>query len=534
MAERASIYAIPHKDGTLTLLGGQGRIKDMFKKNSTVEEEDIKGKLADSPLPLTSEERTIVGWGGSSVVFRVPSKSNSSVAVLRSEEIDLGNLKPAFTNLASERQTNAALAPFTIPQSFVLTEGLDHGPAILKVSPEVRGATFKELSPLFIVRNKAVLQQYIDLNSKALAYFLNTGRLIDTVGHFRSRLPFIWDFFGLSPFSTSNLMVNFETNKLVLVDSEPSKLMKSQLKFRPQLIVRAASLAASIGIAQGLIAINDLRDRLFTQTAANDRKKASPEDEIFLEGIKDVIKTLDGSGIDYRVLGSLAIAASIQTHGGNYYLTPKRTNGVVRDIDVLILNSAYQGMDRLNRYFIEKRDKDKFYPEVYLSSPLNLENPDPRDFQTGSVNIILSRSALDQKGNFYAIYRNTQREIPNPQLKSVFVEYEGIRFPTVDSGTLAGFALARYGAIRAKDIEKITKLLSTSGKHIPPEFLDYAREVRTNYSVEFRNFLTRDLIAHFSGERLGTGQLSHLRNLIRSLFRPKHGKKMVTEILTKV
>lgn len=509
-----SIVAVPHKDGTSTLLGF-GRKKKLFdthKRYPMMEEGQVKQKLEGLPLPFEDNDRSIIGWGGFSVAFRVTSGNKRFVAVMQGEE----SVQSCLEGIISERKSNSWIAGFSTPQDYVISQGLNGKPAVIKISPEVEGATLKSLSPLFLIRDDHLLRQYTKLSLNKLAHFFRTGRLIDDIGHHRPNLLWFADYLGFLPFSTNNTMVDFETHKLVQVDYGTVALKEGTFKVRPHIIMRAALLATSIALACSLIPINALRNRLFYQpTSEREIKEKDPENERFVEGIADTIEVFKQRGLDIRVLGSVAMAGSIQTRGGDYYLTPRRTNGTIRDIDVLILNASSDEIQYLNSYFAWRRTKDKSYPEVSLFYPLSLEKIKDKDFRLGIIDSVLTQTALDQNGNLYLVYKNMKMQIPAQQMDAATVSYNGIQFPTLKEGILAGFAITRRCATRTKDIYKIIKLLELGHQHIPAEFIDFAREVRLAYPREFRNYHLIDILGHFTGGYLGTGQLSYLKHLIK-------------------
>ncbi len=90
-----------------------------------------------------------------------------------------------------------------------------------------------------------------------------------------------------------------------------------------------------------------------------------------------------------------------------------------------------------------------------------------------------------------------------------------VSFPTVSPGVLAGFSLTRYGAFRAKDVNKLTKLLNLSKEKIPVEFLDYAKVLRQSYPKLFTATLFRDLVQYFSGGYLANGELARLKSFLK-------------------
>ncbi len=505
MPERLT-YRIDHPDGTQTFIGATTRSFGAFRNPyQLITEEEISAKLAEINLPFRATPEKNVGWGGFSVAVRLEDTGRNYVAVLR--DLPTGGVNDLARLWQMEKDINIKFKPYTIPQQIVITDGIEHNPMTIKLSPEVRGGTLKDLSALYLLGNPAFLRQYIDFSRRVLKEFRDTGTLIDTSGHI-SESPLRQIYLGLTPFNSSNLMLEEGIDKLQFIDCDikPRIHMLSEAKplQKAGLLLRAVVLGSSIPLATTMLAVHHIRDRLFGENPSTEN------DPQFAEGFAEIIKILENFGADYRVLGSFAIAATIQQSGEDFHLSPRRRNRTRRDVDIILLNPQSIDLIELEKILTKIKNKYKESPIPSLSISLQIEESKNRK---GRV----SKMGMDVMGNYYMIYEGIYIPVPRELLEPVDLWYQGVRFKTLEPGVIAGFALTRGGAIKFKDRDKVAKMLKLTGGQIPNVFIDLAKEIRRKYPSKYKNFLIREWLTYLTGGFVGGGQLSELSRKLSEL-----------------
>lgn len=527
--EQESVYKILHRDSTITFLGAsrlRPRITSLIKLAMPTTESEIDHRLAEAKLPFQTKVGPILGWGGFSVATRFTNPHHRRFAAVLRSSTDL-DYPRIVEKWKKEKAANDAFTPYAIKQSLILSDGIDHKPTPVKISPEVDGATFSELSVFYLARVPRLLDQYLDITIRNLKYFLSHGEMVELFGGhiFQNPIARYLDRLAVFPFNVSNLMVDFQTNNVLLVDSEPQSIKDSHPRLKAQLGLRILGLGANVVLLNILRGINYLRNKLFSiPTQEKEVKKMAGYDQ-FIAGFAEVINDLNQSGVDYRVLGSFAIAASLQGAGEDYFLAPKRSNDTIRDIDVKILSGDPEIIKGLETKFRFKKIKVPFYPEVSLGIPISQEGL-PTIFP-----ITITSISVDQNGHHYLVFKENQKQIPGKYLDPVVVSYDGIQFPTVSSDVLAGFALTRFGALKAKDVDKVTRMLGANRVQIPLEFLDWAKKLRQSFPDHYRNAMIRDAIYHFTGGHLANGQLSKIVSFFITRKIPLMERENIQEVV---
>lgn len=501
-------YRINHPDGTQTFIGAATRSFGAFANPyQLISEEEVLAKLAGIDLPFKTSPERIVGWGGFSVAVRLHCPQGNYIAVLRNlPTAGKGNLINLWQ---MEKDINSRFKPYTIPQYLVETDGIDHNRMVAKISPEVRGGTLKDLSFLYLMGNSTFLRQYIDLSKQILKEFKDTGTLVDTSGHIsESLLKQIY--FGLIPFNSINLMLEEGLDKLRLVDCDVKPqihlLSAAKASQKAGLFLRAAALGSSIPLALATLAIHNLRDKVF------DEKPQTENDPLFTEGFAATIRALEEFGADYRVIGSFAVAATIQQSGEAFYLKARRKNLTQRDVDIILLNPERIDLTGLKEDLKELRKGFKKSPIPSISIVAKV-GEDENKKQATTQNLfspVITKIGVDKTGNFYLVYQDISLPIPHKNLEAIDLYYQGIKFRSLKPGVIAGFALTRGGAIKFKDRSKIAKMLKLTEDRIPSVFIDFAKQIRIKYPSKYRNFLAREWLTYLTGGFIGGGQLSKL------------------------
>ena len=517
----ARLYSVHHKDGTLSFIGDTKNINKnqpfAFRNASTpLNEGDLINKLQEAALPLKYERREVLGWGGDSVCFRISDGNAHFVGVLRSNR-EPENYEGLKQHWNREQEINQVFAPYSTRQHLVIVNGIDNHPAVLKVTPEVRGAQLSEISGMYLFVNKKLMNQYVDIMGRNLKRFFSSGIIADPIGHIKtSKLRTIFERYGLFLFDTSNLMIDFERNSLIVVDCEADDIAKQPPHRKLQLLSRALGMGVNIALIDLFLGLNYIRDKAFSLPSSKHEVDKIPEIEQFREGFSNAIGKLNASRLDYRVVGSFATAANINSVGGNYYLAPYRRDRTIRDVDVFIVDRDLEKAKKIAEEFNQQRQEKPYYPQINLSLPQLLEeNKGYSEDKPVILPVVVTKTAFDKSGNFYLVYNHANVQLPLDYLEPVYQSYEGADFPTLKLGVLAGFYLTRMGVFKSKDIEKVALLLGLTNAQIPSEFLDFSKTLRREWPILYRNFLVRELMYHFSGGLIRKGIISSIKSTLK-------------------
>lgn len=440
------------------------------------------------------------------------------------ESFDMDRVVEDWRN---EQVVNAQFAPFTIPQSLVIAEGPNKMSAAIKIAPEVEGVTLKESSLLTILANPEVLEQYIRFCEKVIEVFVAEGKLVDTSGHLARNLKEHL-LIGMLPLLSDNLMIEYGSHRLVFIDCDVKPTIhffeRADLKQKIGMLARYWVIMRSLPLAKFFILGNRLRTRVFGekyQKGVKNKTHSNEEQENFTQGLRQIIDSLKAAKIDFRVIGSIAIAATVKAKGGEFNLRPRRINRTKRDVDIVVLDSDPQKIEEaralaasLNR---ETKNK-KGFPEITLKTPLmpGEELPaDEKHFYDWILPTEITRVGIDEDGDVCLIYKEIKTKIPRTLLRPVMITWEGVEIPSVEAGVLAGFALTRGGNFKLKDLRKIKILHQRTSFRIPKEFRNFAQEIRLKYPGLYRNYTLREWLNYWSGGFVSGGKLTALiRDLV--------------------
>lgn len=514
------LYQIHHQDGNLSIIGdtrGVQTHRPLAFRNSSVpiSEADFVAKMDKASLPLQRNAANIIGWGGDSVCIRVGEEKDRFAVVLRSNR-EPGNWQSFLNHWKREQEANLIFHRYTFPEALAVVNGVDNQPAVMKIAREVPGATLSEVSAMYLLLNKRVIGQYLDWSKTNLIRFLYTGIITDPIGHTNSNVyKSLFEKYGLFLFDASNLMINFQNNDLVMVDSESDDIRIPPLHRKVQLVSRAVGMGISIGVLEILKGLHKVHDRFFPDSTEKEYADKTPGAEELKKGFADTISLLDASGLNYRIVGSFATAATINALGGNYYLTPFRRDRTIRDIDVIVLDDDQLKIEQVSKEINSRRKQNPFYPSVAIFKPRIFDGKNGYSERKATIlPVLITKPAIDHAGNFYLVYEDKYTQIPKDHLHPVNQTYEGVVFPTLRAGVLAGLYLTRMGVYKSKNIEKVATLLELTKDQIPVEFLDFSKVLRTNWPILYRNFLIRELIYFFSGGLISRGIYSYITSHI--------------------
>ncbi len=470
-------YVISHPDGETHFYPGSKEEKADKSTKIPLTEDDLLEKIKTFPLPLHPKSVEIVGFGGYSVALRFTFENGSSlVGVLRYQDTEL-------PDNPSNEEMHADFADFTLGEESIICADPDGNRLTLKLVPEVKGATLKDISLLHLLSNKELLRQFADFAVQTVDLFKRKQILPDLVGHSQKGLSYF-------PFFTSNIMAEFGTNTLYLVDTDllPNNIFAEVSKMRKIILLcRVFSVHVS-GMLANMFAS-------FLEKEAGNTLQMLEHHQEFTQGVKDVVEVLESHNVDYRVLGSVAIASYLDTAGCNYLLSAERKDGSRRDIDILVLNKSPEEIRGLEQLFAQKQQNNNHYPEVSFSSSELPTSDSPTVLQR-----LLPRltSKFVRKSDTQELVRkhgDLEMILPESDLNPQEITYQGVTFKTVNPNVLLGFAITRNGIFKFKDMEKFELFFEHVAAEIPRRYLDFARQIRSHYRKEYRNFLIRQWLS---------------------------------------
>jgi len=329
---------IDHRNGTLTIYGSRDKSFDALRPDiDEVSESFLEESIKQADIPFGGNLERTIGWGGFSVAARLnnspdQSENDDSRHALVFRPLGNDEIAKEVSQVASswedESIVNQQFAPFTIPQHLVIGNGVNREPTAIKITREVEGATFNEASILSVLGNPQLLEQYIQFCKKTINVFATEGKLIDTSGHLSTNiLKQIWT--GMIPLYSSNLMVEYGSNKLVLVDCDVKPNIhffgKADLKQKLGLLARSGFIVGTAIAAKAFNLAHNMRNRIFEEkyeVKTEIEGSLVTEHQNFTEGFGRLIHHLNSIEVNYRVIGSVAMAGAIQGTGRQFQLKP--------------------------------------------------------------------------------------------------------------------------------------------------------------------------------------------------------------------
>lgn len=523
MIERKT-RTIQHPDNSITVLGPQHRdLRALEEFSISLTPQELLDSLADSPLPFNEKLDVIVGWGGFSYAVRMNTDSDdlnggNSVLVFRPFS-HYENQSHLGEQWRREKVVNEQFREFTIPQDMFIVNDENGLPTAVKHAREIEGVTLNDMSPLAVLSNSKLLQQYSRFCMRAINVLISEGKLVDTSGNIslekaKQALK------GMIPFFSDNLLVEFGLNKLVFVDCDTKEhihmLRHASAVQRVGLLMRAGAILGTALGAKAFVYAHGIRDKLFQEEHSGekiDQIRSTESYKNFCKGIREITEALSALGVNYRVLGSVAMAGFIQSAGGEFYLSPDRINRTRRNINIIILDNDPNVIKNIRSFIRNTRKRTRIvngYPDISLAIPINLASR--KESRAHIHRIVLptefGRFGIDSNNDYYLTYAESAKLIDKRALEPVTVLYEGIPIQTVGPGVLIGFAITRSGNLRPKDLRKTEIFSSYTQPHIPSFFLDFAKEIRENYRDFYTNATLRECLYHWSGGFISGGQVS--------------------------
>lgn len=498
-----TVYHIAHADGRESYIGVNASKDLPGRKITDATGEQILDVVKQLKLPLAACPTSIIGWGGCSVAVRMKSKTDeSTVAVFSTlpHSEDKPDLNRATDLWRKQQQVASEFSPMVPKQEMVMVEGIDGQPMLMKLSKEIPGDTLMSLSPLYVLGNKTLLQQWGEFCKKAISYFRKHKVAIDFDGRLLTtpRSGNSWIF----PLDSCNLIGAHGSNELIFIDPEVNPYDKPFDKADTYL--QRYFIKRLIGLSTGALGA-DLLSRIYRLRNANfdrrtkvkyiEKRLGRVEYQKFVNRFGEIIKTFEQNRINYRVIGGMAIAGWLQSLCEDYHTMPYRPNHTTRDIDILVLD---QPSDNLQQVLVKLKAD---YPEVSLTGMKTLQEAVSED-DTIRRDLYPHKYSriVQQDGKFSQIYGEVSMSLPAPDLEVVDVSFEGLKIKTLRSEVLAGLYLTRGGVIKFKDLPKIEQLYRTTHFRIPDNFIDFARSIRSTYPTYYRNFLMWELYYYLIGQ----------------------------------
>ncbi|MBI4065109.1 hypothetical protein HY409_01950 [Candidatus Gottesmanbacteria bacterium] len=499
-----TVYHIGHTDGRESFIGVNASKDLPGHKITEATGEQILDSIKKLELPLAAYPTSVVGWGGCSVAVRIKSSEVDENTVAVFSALPESEGKPDFfraTTLWSKQQQVASeFSPMVPKQNMVIVDGVDGRPMMMKLSKEIPGDTLMSLSPLYVLGNETLLRQWGVFCRKVISYFRKHQVTIDVDGRLlvTPRSGISWIF----PLDSCNLIGTYGSNELALIDPEVNPydkpFNKADTYSKRYLIKRLIGLAAGAVGSDLLSHIYLLRNANFdrkTKATYIEKQLGDAEYQKFVNRFGEIIKTLEQNGINYRVIGGMAIAGYLQTLGEDYHTMPYRPNHTARDVDVLVLD---QPTDSLQKILTSLK---KEYPEVSLTGLKTLQ-------EALAENDIIRKDLYPHKysrivqenGEFLQVYGEISTPLTTADIEAVHVNYDGLKIKTLRPEVLAGLYLTRGGAIKFKDLPKIERLYKVAPFRMPDNFIDFSRSMRSTYPTYYRNFLLWELYYYLIGQ----------------------------------
>lgn len=443
---------------------------------------DHKNQAAIDQLPLPFRgSRKIIGHGGYSVAIRIndhQSECDTQVAVLR---IDTNSVRE---HAAMQPLVRRFLPHHTQDQHVVIAEGWDNLPLNIKVSKEVTGSTLADHGALYSLINPRLRKNTLRLALEITNAHRQGGFFIDMAGRQCNSLAERLRVLTL-PLHNSNIVVSDNNFQPILVDSEidpPRKHKRIRTHIRETIVMSGLNFSIL-----GLAAIDLIDSKL--RKPENESNQLSKEDAIFTEKVAQTLKLLDQEEVDYVVVGSVALTAWRQFYGEKIKLGTHRLNRSLRDIDIIVIpDQKYENF----KLRVEREQLDLSIASFGEAQTLSTYEK-RQDKRLGGRYKFMHTVPVTEDGRLKNAYKDITLDICALPFKHQLVMYNGVHIKTLSPEDLAGLYLTRGGAIKFKDGNKVSELLRLSGRRIPIKYIDYAREIKTRYPHDFKNFLIHEL-----------------------------------------
>ncbi len=302
----------------------------MSEKHTQLSEETV----TSTQLPVHGMQR-IIGTGGFSTAYRICNGEMRYIAVLRKWDGETSSRYKA------QQEFHRLMPDYTQNIRIIKVDGPNGVPYSLKISREIDGSTLYDNKILMNLGSRRVRRELIRFALRTLEIKRNNNIFPDLWGRQCRSLTEKFQI-ALSPFTTNNIVSSDSDQTISLVDSEPilADYHTSGVKNFLRNSLQQSALIAWTLAAAGI-------DIIDTSLRMQPTKREKINSEEFIKGLKQVVNILEASGIRYIVLGSVAQAAIMETHGSEHTLSTHRSDGSKRDIDIVILDRHTENVTQL-------------------------------------------------------------------------------------------------------------------------------------------------------------------------------------------
>jgi len=210
-----------------------------------------------------------------------------------------------------------------------------------------------------------------------------------------------------------------------------------------------------------------------------------------------IIETLDKSGIDYRIVGSLAIAAWT------------KTDIPFSDVDVICLNGDLRRIknvqEDLDRIHLQSTNPSINAPRVDLGRVIVESNGSVKHSQGFFLKNFTSETILENN-QYQKVFRNLKTTLPNHVMEPKEIFFHGTKIRTFIPETILHLYIARGGYLKPKDKAKLKILANYIRENPTPgvshedflPFHKFARELRTHYPFYTKTYWLLSKIDHLT------------------------------------
>ncbi len=441
-------------------------------------------------LPIDGVDVTrVLGKGRDSVCMPL---GEEKVVVVRGGFENVGEaLELATRQNRAEQVIGPGLQGCSVGAQYFLADvndGGGHSIGIVRVKPRVRGIEARAIPLVEILSDPNYAASMAQLMRASLETLITTGYLPNLVGY-SSQQSFGQFIRERLPYRSGNLMLDELTGKSALIDCEvdPREWCwgeTSSITQKARMVISGAALAVSMGIygtAEGMHRlVGHGKEPMPVQKSREQKEKG-----VFADKFRSLIQGLEGQEVNYRVLGSVALASVT-----GQSLSPRRVDGSWRDIDILVLDSLDEKPGQKAQQVIESLDSEG--PKISLTFVQPSYGYQPRSVGRGIASY-LSEVAKEADGSFSLRYGEQIVPLGN-SLAVERAKFEQMEFNTLGLAAQVGMYLTREGSLRLEDRAKIRKAIAARKVVVPECFWNFAERIKREYPREYRNAIVRQAL----------------------------------------
>lgn len=516
---------IVHDNGTMTLFVPRGeplpQNDDLVAKQIPLRK--IRDAIHEMKMPFNGSADTIIGWGARSVAVRLEEPEHGDFAVVVKPLASRNNLPvedDPCANTDVKKRVFETLEPHLRHYWYVLTDCAEDKPALLKVSREVHGVPLAEFSPLLLLSSSELLKNFTRLLDDVLDVAKKDGILVDLWGSLGSDLQ---GRIKNNIISTSfrNVLVEYSTMQFPVVDVSAipayTQYKEASLKQRILLHMRTLSLTTTSAFLHIWSHILSGRNKIFREHQCEEHIQAE-----FQDGISKIINIIRCSGIDYRVVGSIAVSALLAEKDCSVNLNAIRPDGSIRDIDVICFGSEAT-IESLCDLLNQQAKEHPYYPKVSL-----VPVPGPkRKAWWGTVDF--PSNSLDEKGNLCLELGDIRVSFTEKEMAPRNTSLWGTQFQTMEPSSIAASYLTTTGFIKPEDLNVVKRVCEAYNCEIPSKFIDFGRLIRNRHSKLNNLLILRSVIDYWTGGHLVKllGSVRTISARLNQLFKKSKFNKLL-------